>query len=64
MVSVEAYMKILKKLLIYNQLIKFRNGHRGSGSGDKAGKIMQMSAKSLPDGQAIKDLAAYLTTLK
>ena len=51
-------------LYIYNQLIKFRNGQRGNGSGDKAGKIMQMSAKSLPDDQAIKDLAAYLTTLK
>jgi cytochrome c553 len=51
-------------LYIYNQLIKFRNGHRGNGSGDKPGKIMQMSSKILPDDQAIKDLAAYLTTLK
>jgi cytochrome c553 len=51
-------------LYVYNQLIKFRNGHRGNGSGDKAGKIMQMSSKILPDDQAIKDLAAYLTTLK
>ena len=51
-------------LYVYNQLIKYRNGHRGNGSGDKAGKIMQMSSKLLPDDQAIKDLAAYLTTLK
>lgn len=51
-------------LYVYNQLIKFRNGHRGNGSGDKSGKIMQMSAKLLPDDQAMKDLAAYLTTLR
>ncbi len=44
--------------------IKFKNGTRGSGSGDQSGKLMQLSAQALPDEQAMKDVAAYILTLE
>lgn len=49
---------------IVNQLVKFKDGTRGSYSGDQAGKLMQLSAQVLPDEQAMKDVAAYILTLK
>ena len=48
---------------VVNQLLSFKRGVRGSGSGDKEGKMMQLAAKVIPDEQAMKDLAAYLGTL-
>ena len=48
---------------IVNQLLKFKDGSRGSGKGDLQGRIMQMSMQTLKDEQAMKDVAAYLTTL-
>jgi cytochrome c553 len=49
---------------IVKQLHNFKTGLRGSGSGDKTGKMMQASAKLLKDEQAMKDVAAYINTLK
>ena len=51
-------------LYLYQQMVKFKNGQRGSGFGDKTGKIMQMSAKLLTDDESIKDLSAYLAGLE
>ena len=53
----------LSDTYIVNQLIKFKNGTRGSGSGDQSGKLMQLSAQVLPDEQAMKDVAAYILSL-
>ncbi|EDM28088.1 probable secreted glycosyl hydrolase [Lentisphaera araneosa HTCC2155] len=49
---------------IVKQLHNFKEGIRGNGSGDKTGKMMQASAKLLKDEQAMKDVAAYIQTLK
>lgn len=46
------------------QLHNFKHELRGSGNGDKEGKMMQASAKLLKDEQAMKDVAAYISTLK
>ena len=54
----------LSDIYIVNQLMKYKNGIRGSGSGDQSGKLMQLSAQVLPDKQAMKDVAAYILTLK
>ena len=54
----------LSDTYIVNQLIKFKNGTRGSGSGDQSGKLMQLSAQVLPDEQAMKDVAAYILSLE
>ena len=48
---------------IFKQLQNFKSELRGSGSGDKPGKMMQISAKMLKDEQAMKDVAAYINTL-
>ena len=57
-------MRGLSDTYIVNQLIKFKNGTRGSGSGDQSGKLMQLSAQVLPDEQAMKDVAAYILSLE
>ncbi|MCH2205528.1 MAG: ThuA domain-containing protein [Lentisphaerales bacterium] len=49
---------------IFKQLQNFKSELRGSGSGDKTGKMMQISAKMLQDDQALKDVAAYISSLK
>lgn len=49
---------------IVKQLHNFKEGIRGNGSSDKTGKMMQASAKLLKDEQAMKDVAAYIQTLK
>ena len=54
----------LSDTYIVNQLMKFKDGTRGSGSGDQFGKLMQLSAQPLPDQQAMKDVAAYILTLE
>jgi len=54
----------LSDVYIVNQLIKYRDEVRGSGNGDKHGKVMQLFAKNLKDEQAMKDIASYITTLQ
>lgn len=49
---------------VVKQLQNFKKGIRGSGDGDKSGKMMQASATLLKDEQAMKDVAAYISTLK
>jgi len=45
------------------QLWDFRNGKRGAEPNDTAGATMRPFALSLPDGDAIADVAAYLASL-
>lgn len=54
----------LSDVYIYHQLVKYKDGTRGSGTGDKNGKVMQMFAKIIKDEQTMKDIAAYITTLQ
>ena len=48
---------------LIRQLWDFRKGHRGKESGDTAGAQMRPMAASLPDGEAITDVAAYISSL-
>lgn len=48
---------------IIRQLVNFRDGIRGQAE-DKPGNYMASRAKPLRDDQTIKDIAAYLSTLK
>mgnify|MGYP001976464290 FL=1 len=54
----------LSDVYIYHQLVKYKDGTRGSGTGDKYGKVMQMFAKIIKDEQTMKEIAAYITTLQ
>jgi len=45
------------------QLWDFRNGKRGAAPNDPAGATMRPMALTLPDGEAIADVAAYLAAL-
>ena len=54
----------LQDWYILESLMKFKSGERGSGEGDLQGKLMQTSVQLLKDEQAMKDIAAYLGTLK
>ena len=54
----------LSDVYIVNQLIKYRDGVRGSGNGDKHGRVMQSFAKNLKNEQVMKDIAAYLISLQ
>ena len=54
----------LSDVYTFNQLLKFRDGSRGSAKGDLSGRMMQIAMESLKDEQAMKDVAAYLTSLK
>lgn len=54
----------LSDVYIFTQLLKFRNGSRGSAKGDLSGRSMQIAMEPLKDEQAMKDVAAYLTSLE
>ena len=54
----------LSDAYIVQQLIKFKDGTRGGAEGDLSGKLMQTATQILADEQAMRDVAAYLTTLK
>ena len=54
----------LSDVYTYHQLVKYKNGIRGSGTGDKHGKVMQLFAKILENEQTMKDIGAYITTLQ
>ncbi len=47
---------------IVKQLMNFKAGLRGSAEGDNAGAMMLPMASTLPDEQAVHDVAAYITT--
>lgn len=49
---------------LVNQLEKFRTGHRGSHTKDIFGMQMKPMSMTLPNDQAVKDVAAYVSTLK
>lgn len=49
---------------IYEQLVKFKKDIRGADSKDAEGKLMAPMAKTLVDEAAMKDVAAYIVTLK
>ena len=46
------------------QLVAFRDGSRGKHPDDKWGAQMRVGASMLPNAKSIRDVAAYLTTLK
>jgi len=45
------------------QFEHFRDGQRGAAPEDRYGRQMAMMARTLPDGDAIDDILAYLATL-
>lgn len=49
---------------IVSQLDKFRSGVRGGNPADVTGTQMRAMALTLPDEQAIRDVAGYITSLK
>lgn len=57
-------LKGLSDTYIVKQLKNFKSGIRGSGSGDRSGKLMQSSAKILKNEQEMKDVAAYILSLE
>jgi len=46
------------------QLQKFRSGQRGTNAKDTGGAMMRPMAQSLPDEQALLDVATYVTSLE
>ena len=54
----------LSDIYIVNQLIKYRDGIRGSGNGDKHAKVMQLFAKNLKNETVMKDIASYIISLQ
>jgi len=54
----------LSDVYVVNQLLKFKEGSRGGAKGDLPGKLMQIAVEPLHDEQAMKDVAAYITTLE
>ena len=48
---------------IFNQLQKFKTGIRGAHPKDATGASMRAIALTLPDEQAMRDVAAYIATL-
>lgn len=46
------------------QLEKFKSGQRGAGTGDVTGMQMRGMAATLPDEQAVRDVTAYIRTLR
>ena len=54
----------LQDWYIFESLKKFKSKERGNGEGDMQGKLMQTSVMMLQDEQAMKDVAAYLSTLE
>ena len=53
----------LQDWYIFESLLKFKSKERGSAEGDIQGKLMQSSVMLLQNEQAMKDIAAYLSTL-
>lgn len=49
---------------IYDQLVKFKKDIRGANDKDAEGKLMAPMAKTLTNDEAMKDVAAYILTLK
>lgn len=49
---------------LVTQLVNFRNGLRGFDERDPYGAQMRAAATALPDDQAIRDVVAYIATLK
>ena len=55
-------IKLLPDWYIVNQLQKYRNGQRASNPKDIEGQQMKGMAMTLPDEQALSDVAAYIST--
>lgn len=49
---------------LVDQLIKFRTGIRGTNPNDTSGAQMRAMALTLPDEQAVRDVAVYINTLE
>ena len=49
---------------IYNQLVKFSSGSRGGHPDDFEGSQMRAIAREIPDRQTMKDITAYIRSLK
>jgi len=55
-------IKLLPDWYIVSQLKKYRNGQRASSLKDVEGQQMKAMAMTLPDEQALSDVAAYIST--
>jgi cytochrome c oxidase subunit 2 len=49
---------------LYMQLVKFKQGIRGVEPEDKQGQMMAPMAATLPSDKAMRDVVAYISTLK
>ncbi len=49
---------------LLTQLVNFRAGVRGTKPGDTSGALMRPMSLTLPDEQAMKDVIAYISSLK
>jgi len=49
---------------LYTQLLKFKQGIRGVEPDDKQGQTMAPMAGTLPNEKAMRDVVAYISTLK
>jgi len=49
---------------LYTQLLKFKQGIRGTAPGDTQGQTMAPMAATLPNEKAMRDVVAYISTLK
>jgi len=49
---------------LFTQLTNFRAGIRGTNPADTTGIVMRPMSLTLPDEQALKDVIAYITTLR
>jgi cytochrome c553 len=49
---------------VIRQLKSFKSGERGSDKRDPTGQQMRAIAATIPDEQAMRDLAAYIGSLK
>lgn len=51
-------------LYLERQITAFRSGQRGANPDDKTGGLMKVGASMLPDAGSVRDVVAYITTLK
>ena len=55
---------LLEDWYIVSQLTKFKSGIRGTNPADAEGAQMRPMAMTLADDQAVKNVVAYIQTLK
>ena len=54
----------LDPIYLERQVLAFRNGTRGAAKDDRTGGLMKVGAGMLPDTNSVRDVIAYINTLK